>query len=73
MFAQHKQELVPGAGNVRFGLPGKISSTEGRKQQVRTTFRSARVRVQQGLEPRTAAALLKEPQSRQQPGESFFA
>lgn len=25
MFVQHKQELVPSAGNVRLGLPGKIS------------------------------------------------
>lgn len=62
MFVQHKQELVPSAANVRFGLPGKISNNGGRKEQVRTTFRSARVHVQQGLEPRTAAALLEWPQ-----------
>ena len=63
MFVQHKQELVPSAGNVTLGLPSKIYTSAvhngGRKQQVGKTFHCARFHIQQGLEPRTAVALLE--------------
>lgn len=63
MFVQHKQKLVPSAGNVTLGLPSKIFTLAvhngGRKQQVCKTFHSAHVRIQQGLELRTAVVLLE--------------
>lgn len=62
-FVQHEQELVASAENVTLGLPGKIYTSAvrngGRKQKVSKTFHSARVHIQQGLEPRTTVALLE--------------